>query len=204
MKWLALSVAACAVGLVAGCQSETTEVSAEVSKAPPVNAQYAVPKSVKTLDAYAESGPDTSILAIVDKCVTEQSRRGQAASVCVGLIRQGCPEPITTTVQMTLCQQAEAGYWTERMTQAQERLLERLQLEDREMADDGVIRVELALIAGDVQAQWETYRDARCGYDHARFRGGSLGRVSHLACRAEMAAHRALDIERMLDHHAEN
>ena len=100
-----------------------------------------------------------------------------------------------TTVDMLECYVSETEYWENRVTVTFAALSEVYRLQDE---DDEPVRALLPRLEN-VQAQWRQWRDAKCGFEYDKFRGGSLGRVVSVDCRLQETAERVLELEDLLE-----
>ncbi len=170
----------------------------------PVSAEpgthYAVPKTALSFADYTENGPDAEIISVVERCVREQGHPGKVEAICAGLITSACPDETGTTVSIVACLDAESRYWMMRMAAAEASLSTVLKQEDAD-ADLDIYPVELAPLVAGGQTQWKAFIDQWCGYEHARFRGGSLGRITAASCKVDKTAYRAIELEQAIDNH---
>lgn len=97
-----------------------------------------------------------------------------------------------TTLGIVACNLAEAEAWADLMEWelARARLfaseLDRLEARAANGWPEAAPALERA------QSTWEAYRDAQCGWEYAKFGGGSMRTIMGAACRLEMTAERAL------------
>lgn len=172
--------------------------------APPVLADpgvhYAVPKTALSFADFTEKGPDAEIISVVERCVREQGQPGKVEAICAGLITSACPDETGTTVSIVACLDAEFRYWNKRMETAGARLSFLLKQEDGD-ADQDVYPANLEILVAGGQMRWLAFADQWCAYEHARFRGGSLGRVTSASCRNNKTAYRAIELEQAIDNH---
>ncbi len=173
--------------------------------APPVlaepGAHYAVPKTTLSFADFTANGPDAEIISVVERCVREQGHPGKVEAICAGLITSACPDETGTTASTLACLEAEFRYWNKRMEVAGARLSFVLKQEDAD-ADQDVYPVHLEILVAGGQMRWLAFADQWCAYEHARFRGGSLGRVTSASCRNNKTAYRAIELEQAIANHA--
>ena len=134
----------------------------------------------------------------VDQCVEANLFQNTAEAECVGVIMETCPEDAFSTADMVACSGMEFDYWSARLSDLRNQILDVLQRDDSEFGADGMIPVSLTdqfVLADD---GWHHYRETSCQFEGIRYRGGTMGRVTGSMCMNELTARRALDLEIML------
>lgn len=141
--------------------------------------------------AVETSSPEQAMEA----CLGSAEMELQSSETCIGTLVSACLSSAITTVDMLECYAPETEYWEGRMAVTFAGLSEAYQSQDQE--DDPLRALVPRLEA--VQAQWEVWRDANCGFEYDKFRGGSLGRVVSADCHLQETAERTLELEDLLE-----
>lgn len=131
----------------------------------------------------------------VETCLSEVQSGERDARSCIGASVAPCATDAITTVDMLSCIEPELVIWDERLNAAYAELLRVYGEQDLE---DDPIRA-LAPRLEQVQTQWRTWRDAKCGFAYAQFRGGSMGRITGSDCHLRETGLRALELEALLE-----
>jgi len=96
---------------------------------------------------------------------------------------------------MLACLAPEIEFWETRL-QATLDALRALYVE-HDAYDDPVRALAPRLDA--YQAQWVTWRDAKCGFEYDKFRGGSMGRITGADCRLYETARRSMELQDLIE-----
>ncbi|MHA3916679.1 lysozyme inhibitor LprI family protein [Halovulum sp. GXIMD14793] len=118
---------------------------------------------------------------------------GQAATTCqegwdVGMSNQG----------MAACVQFEANAWDARLNAVWGETMKLAKRDDARDAGYG-FKTDRAGALLKAQRAWIEFRDGECAFARDQFGGGSMGIPSAAACRLQMTAERAIDIEAKRD-----
>jgi len=137
--------------------------------------------------------------APLELCVAE-AETGLDAQACIGLSAQACMETPggETTVGMGMCYAQELDYWDGRLNAAYKALMEQHEAEDATLAAQGFSGPGLAVSLRDMQRAWIAWRDAACAYEFALWTGGTGGGPAATACRMQITAEQALELEARL------
>lgn len=129
------------------------------------------------------------------ECLDSALAEIRSSDSCIGTLTSACLSSAITTVDMIDCYGPETEFWETRMMSAYAELSEAYHRQDEE---DDPIRALVPRLEH-VQTQWAHWRDAKCGFENDKFRGGSLGRVVSTDCRLQETAERALELEELLE-----
>lgn len=145
--------------------------------------------------AGAESVDVSTATKMVQSCL-EQAAHGEANETsCIGVSVSPCSADALTTVEMLSCLAPEASVWETRMSAALETLGAAYSEQDTFEEPARALAPRLRIY----QDQWLIWRDAKCGFEHDKFRGGSLGRIASADCRLETTARRSLELEELAE-----
>ena len=138
--------------------------------------------------------PDEPISSDAD-AMLEQCLAGADVDTCAGIWVSQCSETAFTTVEILGCYQPEIEFWETYLSKAllelEQLYLEQDQFEDASRA--------LAPRLSVYQKDWEAWRAAKCGFEYDKFRGGSLGRITHIDCQLTETAKRVEELQSMLE-----
>lgn len=125
----------------------------------------------------------------------EQCLAHDDVETCTGAWVAPCSEDALTTVDILACYAPELAFWETRLSAVlvdlEQLYVELDQFEDatRALAP----RLEI------YQEQWEAWRAAKCGFEYDKFRGGSLGRITHADCQLTETSQRIVELGELLD-----
>ena len=146
-----------------------------------------------------DSSPFTSEIgtpeALVTKCLQQAAAGEVTQDNCIGTYTGACVSTAFTTADMVGCVSSEAEVWEARMSAAYEVLLDVYGEQD---ADEDKIWA-LAPRLETLQDQWADWRAAKCGFAYAKFRGGSMGRITGANCHLDETANRVFELEILLE-----
>lgn len=127
-------------------------------------------------------------------CLLEAELGSGAEKECIGMIIDHCPDNSGTTADMLDCIASEMAFWDDRLNSVYGELIAAYEALDKDM-DDG--RTVAALIRS-TQRQWMTWRDAKCGFEYEKYRGGTMGRLAGAFCQMEETANRTFELQDLL------
>ncbi|MEL6861844.1 MAG: lysozyme inhibitor LprI family protein [Pseudomonadota bacterium] len=133
--------------------------------------------------------------ALVEDCLARAETGEVTQDSCIGTYANICAFTAFSTVDMLGCMSSEADVWEVRLAERYEALLEVYAAQDA--FEDPIWA--LAPRLENAQAQWRDWRDAKCGFEYDKFRGGSMGRITGANCRLDETAKRALELETLLE-----
>ena len=135
------------------------------------------------------SVPSTDDIQAIHDCLeaSEGNAERQIAIDCIGIVANPCLDTPDgqTTPGMSACVLREEAIW------------DGLLNDWYGMAREGMSR-ELKDQLRDVQRKWIDWRDAKCGFEHAKFEGGTAGGPAAAACLMETTAARALELRSLV------
>lgn len=114
---------------------------------------------------------------------------------CTGAWVAPCSEDALTTVEMLACYAPELAFWETQLSATMAEL-EQLYVE-LDQFDDGARALAPRLEI--YQEQWEAWRAAKCGFEYDKFRGGSLGRITHADCQLTETSLRIFELRELLE-----
>ena len=132
---------------------------------------------------------------MVEGCLTDAEQNDRDPGLCIGVSVRDCAENVLSTVDTIACIQPEFSVWNSRMDEAYQALSNVYAEQD---AEDDPIRA-LAPRLDMLQRQWISWRDAKCGFEYDKYRGGSMGRVTSADCHLHETALRVLELATMLE-----
>jgi uncharacterized protein YecT (DUF1311 family) len=141
----------------------------------------------------SNTSPSPAIL--LETCLNNAANGERPREACIGISLEQCTSDALTTVDMLGCLAPETEVWEARLDIAFAALRAVYVEQD---ADEDPARA-LAPRLDVYQSQWSMWRDARCGFEYDKFRGGSLGRITSADCRLVEAARRALELEDLIE-----
>lgn len=151
-----------------------------------------------TTKAYADErevsseNADVSTPAeLVQSCLEQAALGDGDRTSCIGISVSPCTANALTTVEMLSCLTPEIAVWESRMNAGLKAL--DVTYAEQDEFEDPVRALGPRLLV--YQEQWLAWRDAKCGFEHDTFRGGSLGRIAGADCRLELTAKRVLELE---------
>lgn len=147
----------------------------------------------QSIDPLDQAAGDPSPASQVASCL-EDAGQG-ARETCIGTSVATCTAEALTTVDMLGCLAPETEIWEARLAAAFG-ALRAVYVEQDGYADPARA---LAPRLDAYQAQWTTWREARCGFEYDKFRGGSMGRIVSADCRLHETARRALELEDLIE-----
>lgn len=133
--------------------------------------------------------------AQVEVCLSEADQAMRARDTCIGVSVIPCSTDALTTVDMLGCLAPETEVWETRVLTALEAL--RAVYAEQDAYEDPLRALAPRLDA--YQANWIIWRDAKCGFEYDKFRGGSMGRITRVDCRLDETARRALELEGLIE-----
>lgn len=135
-------------------------------------------------------GPESAMEA----CMHQASIGTKSEQACIGVMIDHCPENIGTTVDILGCIEPELRYWDARLNAVYDDLIAAYEAQDAFMDDDrpitGLMRT--------TQLHWISWRDAKCGFEYQKYRGGTMGRISGAYCQMEETARRVFELQDLL------
>lgn len=158
-------------------------------------AVWAAPIAVvqaQSIDPLAQAAGDPLPARQLASCL-EDADQGARES-CIGISVAACTAEALTTVDMLGCLAPETEIWEARLSAAFDAL--RAVYVEQDGYDDPARALAPRLEA--YQAQWTAWREAKCGFEYDKFRGGSMGRIASADCRLEETARRALELEDLI------
>lgn len=132
---------------------------------------------------------------MVETCLSDAQQSDRTREDCIGVSVAPCATDALTTVEMLSCLMPEIEVWESRLQTTLDALRDLYAEQD---ADDDPARA-LAPRLDAYQAQWRTWRDAKCGFEYDKFRGGSLGRITSADCRLDETARRVFELEDLIE-----
>lgn len=147
------------------------------------------------IDPSVDPNFDDSPAMMVETCLSDAQQSDRIREACIGVSVAPCATDALTTVEMLSCLMPEIEAWESRLQTALDALRDLYAEQD---ADDDPAR-SLAPRLDTYQAQWRTWRDAKCGFDYDKFRGGSLGRITSADCRLDETARRVFELEDLIE-----
>lgn len=153
---------------------------------------------IMCLPAFAQSTPNYDVALVLEgiqTCLDEAQSGDGEERACIGASVAACTEDAMTTVDMLGCIEPELIAWEERLNDTYYELLGVYQDQD---ADDDPARA-VAPRLEQVQSTWTEWRNAKCGLEYDKFRGGSMGRLTRANCYLEETALRSLDLQSLLE-----
>lgn len=133
--------------------------------------------------------------ALVEDCLARADAGEVTPESCIGTYANICAFTAFSTVDMLGCMSSETEIWEARLAKRFVALLEVYTLQD--MDEDPIWA--LAPRLENTQAQWLAWRDAKCGFEYDKFRGGSMGRIMGADCRLDETAKRVFELEMLLE-----
>ncbi len=133
--------------------------------------------------------------ALVEDCLTRAEAGEGTQESCVGTYANICAFMAFSTVDMIGCMSSEAEVWEAQLAQRFEALLGVYTQQDAE--EDPIWA--LAPRLENTQAQWLEWRNAKCGFEYDKFRGGSMGRITGADCHLDETAKRVFELETLLE-----
>ncbi|MCW2307223.1 lysozyme inhibitor LprI family protein [Rhodobium gokarnense] len=148
---------------------------------------FAANVAVAASDDPAEPSPEDH--QAVQECL-EASRGAETLKIaadCIGVVANPCLDvpDNQTTYGMASCLQREERIWDSL-------------LNDWYGSARQYLSAELKRQFRDVQRAWIAWRDAKCGFEHAKYEGGTLGTVTGASCMLETTGARALELRSLV------
>ncbi|MCH9752090.1 MAG: DUF1311 domain-containing protein [Alphaproteobacteria bacterium] len=125
----------------------------------------------------------------------EQCLAQDDIETCTGAWVAPCSEDALTTVDILACYAPELAFWETRLSTALVEL-EQIYVE-LDQFDDATRALAPRLEI--YQEQWEAWRAAKCGFEYDKFRGGSLGRITHVDCQLTETSTRVAELRALLE-----
>ena len=138
----------------------------------------------------AQSASESASMA----CLSQADEGVVGGGSCIGRLVAPCSEAAVTTSAQLACIAPEQDIWDHRLEAAYAKLMRAYESAD---ADYEPIR-RLAPLLRNTQQSWRAWRDAKCGFEYSKFRGGSLGRIASAYCHLEETANRSLELQALL------
>ena len=144
----------------------------------------------------SEDDVAASHLDLLETCLADVATSERTEESCIGVSVYACLDGAVSTADMLGCIGPELAYWDERLNQSYRALYSTYTEQD---TADGFSPILLAPTLREVQRVWITWRDAKCGLEHDKFRGGTMGRITGADCHLQETAERALELEDLLE-----
>lgn len=151
---------------------------------------------------------------IIDACLSQNWGALNAQESCIGIASRACMPPGEGDAPVAIaCFDAERAQWAMRLTESLDALRSQLEpppgdsadAEDAASAENGTAADPNSAATGRLaaldamQAAWETWRDAACGFDGALYPGSAVGDVNRADCLMRLTARQAFHLGARLD-----
>ena len=142
--------------------------------------------SINTSSLAQEEAPAIeSADEMLERCLSNSN-----VEACSGVWVEHCLKDALTTVDILGCYAPELDFWEAQLS-SELGELDQLFTEQDEFEEP--IRA-LAPRLKTYQEQWLAWRATKCGFEYEKFRGGSMGRITHADCQLSETANRVAEI----------
>ena len=147
--------------------------------------------AVAQLSSEAEpTSPAIGVEQSIDACLAS----AQEETSCIGVTISACTANAYTTVDMLGCISPELEVWDQRLNSTYQALIALYAEQDIEESPTRALAPRIRF----VQQEWIKWRDAKCGFENDKFRGGTMGRITGMDCHLQETAERALELNDLL------